>query len=536
LSHSFAKRLSEREKALSGPLEAVKSDNKNLTARLLLPSIKSRLLLQNPEIQLQSISKIGEDIDSILDQMNTTTSDLKSSDLGDDEVCKFTLSEINPALMVLASGIGIHEDGAECCYTPMPPINRRLDGGRLKGLHKEQGLIDNFLGCGIVDRHTHSYSLYPFSILKTGSEEESMRLTDLAASEEKWLAGNPRSNGLQKCSVKNLWNAFVSKPMPEQMEQGLENAYTRMVVVHLILGRICKKFDNFSSKPCFEAILCHLLHVLNDKNGTEGEITQETLHCHCLADVVLLIKVLWVGLEFPILGTLEGSARLYCANRVLLDVGLEGRSEKRGALEEKLPDVMTGTTAPVYLYATEKGFSSFPLAWQLQECALRLQGAIDFSDPVTLCGFLPDLCEMVAMGKEAQLAICKRDNSQGLIDACRDYQKEPLVKILERLSTSNQFFKNMLGNAKLENLKQLGPHTINSRHSTRVTYFAILYGLMKIELKAQNIRCTSPHLALKNFLIANGNLQRQPKTMQDFNGFQLIQMASTPTTTLPSRS
>jgi hypothetical protein len=495
------KRLLERQKLLGGPLQDIRVQTR-LAASLLLPNIGSRLLMEEKKLFPAPI--LGKFIVSPEEIQNTLE---KQNQWKGDHQITLSGTQINLALMVLSSGIAIREDGKELSYTPTPEINRRLDGDRIKAM-QETGMITTFSKEVQGETHNQPFSLVPFSYNEIG-----LQLKDLATKEEARFAGNPKTTGMTVLGIQKLWRAFVQeKEIPTPIENAMKSERGQLAVFGVLMSKICSHFGQFQTKASLENFLSHLLDCWNEQqNGfssqNQSKITLNDLDCRSLGDIVLLSKTLWVSLDFPVVCALEGSARLYCANAVLLGVGIaENLQSLFAGTIEQIPTGLCSCSAIVNLYGVEGGLTNQSRI-ELYKLSLRLQETVSRATPISLRGILPDLCEQLALETDAQKQICSWKNSGYHSRVIGEKQKTPLIQLLTELQKMNAggFINKLLAGQQCKLLSNLGPHTCNEKNSARVRYFSLVFGLMKIQFVDKNIKCTSPHLALKNFFVSNGN-------------------------------
>ena len=414
---------------------------------------------------------------------------------------------INPSLMVLSSGIAIKEDGSECCYTPTPEFNRRLDPKRLRRM-KETGMMEMFTTEAGAETHSQPYSLFPYSFGDTG-----VPLKDLSTTDEGKFAGDANTPGLLVSSVKGLWGSYFqqSKDEIDQLvkKNSIDTNKDWLLVLSILMRKICTAFGRFEKKADFKHFLCHLLDVFQDsgkkKGPAEGTLHLEDLHIHSLGETVLLSKILWVSLGFPVVAAIEGSARLYCANMTLLgDVaGMDSTLESFVDSNDRMPTGLRAAQASVHLYGIQ-GVLKKENLFELYKKSISLQDNVEKAAPIELCSLIPELCEHFALQKHQQLPMCKHNNGGKISTAIKEHQNEPLRKVLENMQNNSPTIAKLLANQNCELLKLCGRHSQRSKNSARVRYFSILLGIMDIDFGDENIKCTSPHLALKKLFVSNG--------------------------------
>lgn len=340
-----------------------------------------------------------------------------------------THQNICPAITAIASGLMVGVDGTKC-ITPMPNINRKLSRKRLKDMMLPTSIKDAFLKEGIKDH----YTFYPFSLGLEKAQGVKIRGAVCTAFEEK-LALDPVTCGLRIESVRALWRAFA---VGFEYHPGYNAEGVPLGLIGTVLCVMQEVFFQDAEKPDgLRQLLGYLLSRWQELHKIE--LDWKALNCwSSTGDMILLLKVLWVVLDFPLLAAVEGMARLYCANHLLLkedyDDGLPAGFTRSAEFSVKLIGV---------------DVLSQPVEEAIFMYGVNQQSRYNLSANNSIADVLPPLCQKLKI-LPGQLQEFLSKNTKTKWGELFKEQKEKLKKELESWMEKTSFMGQFLDGINLE--------------------------------------------------------------------------------------
>ena len=272
-------------------MEAVRK-NKDLVRALLPIPPFAQILLQQKAFDDAAVERRPS-----TDQVLRIAKEVKV----DANIKRVEVKSMCPALLVICSGIAVAPDGSRCDL-PIPPINRAL--GRKRLIDFQDSIETGFRHGDMKEQ----VSMVPYSWTTKIESPGGLALVHPNRASFVPFVGEPVTTGLNPRSVEALVGAFECSGQFEEGSSSVE-------IFASMLTLIQERFNRFATENDFRSFTFCLLQVWQ----TKFENSVPTPACWCpTSQTVLLAKLLWVLLDFPILAPVEGLARTFIANRIYL--------------------------------------------------------------------------------------------------------------------------------------------------------------------------------------------------------------------------